>query len=118
MGGRTLQGALAVWLAPALAAVLAAAPAQAQPREDPSIEQGRELVEINCGKCHAVEAADASPHEGAPPFRTLSERFPMDALEEAFADGHIYADHPDMPEFIATPEQVDAIIAYIASLQE
>jgi cytochrome c len=48
----------------------------------------------------------------------LSDSFPMDALEEAFADGRIYSGHPDMPEFIATPEQVDAIIAYIASLQD
>jgi len=81
------------------------------------LKAGRELVEINCGKCHAVGEADASPHEAAPPFRKLSERFPMDALEEAFSDGRIYSGHPDMPEFIATPEQIDAIIAYIASLQ-
>jgi cytochrome c len=65
-----------------------------------------------------VGEADASPHEEAPPFRKLSEMFPMDALEEAFPDGRIYSGHPDMPEFIATPEQVDAIIAYIASLQD
>ncbi|MDZ7600022.1 MAG: cytochrome c [Hoeflea sp.] len=91
-------------------------PAWAQ--TDAGIKEGRELVEVNCGKCHGVGVADASPHEGAPPFRDLSERFPMDALEEAFSDGRIYSDHPDMPEFIATPQQVDAIIAYIASLQE
>lgn len=82
------------------------------------IEAGRQLVEVNCGKCHGVGAADASPHAEAPPFRNLSDSFPMDALEEAFADGRIYSGHPDMPEFIATPEQVDAIIGYIASLQE
>jgi cytochrome c len=82
------------------------------------IDQAGELVEVNCGECHAVGEADASPHEAAPPFRKLSEMFPMDALEEAFSDGRIYSGHPDMPEFIATPEQVDAIIAYIASLQD
>jgi len=52
------------------------------------------------------------------PGGNWSDSFPMDALEEAFADGRIYSGHPDMPEFIATPEQVDAIIGYIASLQE
>lgn len=81
------------------------------------LKAGQDLVEVNCGKCHAVGAADASPHQAAPPFRKLSDSFPMDALEEAFSDGRIYSGHPDMPEFIATPEQVDAIIAYIASLQ-
>jgi len=90
-------------------------PVRAQSPE--SVAEGRQLVETNCGRCHAVGEADASPHEAAPPFRKLSDNFPMDALEEAFADGRIYSGHPDMPEFIATPEQVDAIIAYIASLQ-
>lgn len=82
------------------------------------LTEGRGLVEANCGKCHGVGEADASPHEAAPPFRDLSDNFPIDALEEAFADGRIYSGHPDMPEFIATPQQVGAIIAYIASLQE
>lgn len=90
-------------------------PALAQPIDE--IEAGRELVEVNCGDCHGVGQSDASPHQAAPPFRMLSDSFPMDALEEAFSDGRIYSGHPDMPEFIATPEQVDAIIAYIASLQ-
>jgi hypothetical protein len=48
----------------------------------------------NCSECHAVGEADASPHEAAPPFRKLSEMFPMDALEEAFSDGRIYSGHP------------------------
>ncbi len=99
----------------ALFVLSGANPASAQ--SDDAVKQGRDLVEVNCGRCHGVGQADASPHEGAPPFRNLSERFPMDALEEAFADGRIYSGHPDMPEFIATPEQVEAIIAYIASLQ-
>lgn len=86
-------------------------------QSDDELKAGQDLVEVNCGKCHGVGKADASPHEQAPPFRKLSDNFPMDALEEAFADGRIYSGHPDMPEFIATPEQVDAIIAYIASLQ-
>ena len=108
------SSALAATLALCLSAGFA--PARAQSAED--VEEGRKLVEANCSRCHAVGKADASPHEAAPPFRKLSERFPMDALEEAFADGRIYSGHPDMPEFIATPEQADAIISYIASLQD
>lgn len=103
-------------LAAAAALLLSSGVAVAQSPE--SVKEGRLLVEANCGACHAVGVADASPHEMAPPFRKLSERFPMDALEEAFGDGRIYSGHPDMPEFIATPEQIEAIIAYIASLQD
>jgi cytochrome c len=108
--------AAAVLAVSALCLTSGANPARAQSPDE--VKQGRDLVEVNCGRCHGVGEADASPHEGAPPFRKLSDSFPMDALEEAFADGRIYSGHPDMPEFIATPEQVDAIIAYIASLQD
>lgn len=95
--------------------VAGADPVRAQ--SSTNLDEGRQLVETNCGSCHGVGETDASPHRSAPPFRLLSNHFPMDALEEAFADGRIYSGHPDMPEFIATPEQLDAIIAYIASLQ-
>lgn len=98
----------------ALAALLlAAAPAGA---EDASgIAYGRALVEANCARCHGIGQSDASPHPEAPAFRTLSDRYPLDALEEAFAEG-ISTGHPDMPEFVATPDQTAAIIAYIGSL--
>ncbi|TDH34503.1 cytochrome c [Pseudohoeflea suaedae] len=85
---------------------------------DPLVEEGRELVELNCSNCHAVGVRDASPHDQAPPFRTLSRRYPLDALEEAFAAGHITSGHPDMPDFVARPDQVEAILAYIDTIQE
>jgi mono/diheme cytochrome c family protein len=84
--------------------------------EDADLAYGRELVEANCARCHAVGANDESAHPEAPAFRTLSERYPLDALEEAFVEG-ITTGHPDMPEFIASPEQIGAIIAFLDALQ-
>lgn len=84
---------------------------------DALVERGRALVEANCSRCHALEPGQQSPHGEAPPFGTLSERYPLDALEEAFVEG-ISTGHPDMPEFTATPGQIEAIIAYIGTLQE
>lgn len=77
--------------------------------------EGRALVESNCARCHAVGRTGASNHADAPPFRSLSQRYPIDALEEAFAEG-ISTGHPDMPVFVATPKQIGAILAYISSL--
>ena len=77
---------------------------------------GKALVETNCSRCHGVGTNDKSTHPEAPEFRTLSQRYPIDALEEAFAEG-IVTGHPDMPEFKATPEQLRDIIAYLASIQ-
>ena len=91
-----------------------AAPAPAQ---DTAIMHGKVLVEANCSRCHAVGREDISKHPDAPAFRVLGQRYPIDALEEAFAEG-IYVGHPDMPEFTADPEQIEAIIAYIETLQD
>lgn len=84
--------------------------------QEPDVAHGKALVETNCAKCHAVGASDASAHPSAPPFRDLSKRYPVDALEEAFAEG-IVTGHEDMPEFQATPQQIADIIAYLASIQ-
>lgn len=92
-----------------------AAPAMAADDAE-SIAHGKALVEANCARCHGVGADDASAHPEAPPFRALSERYPLDALEEAFVEG-ITTGHPDMPEFVAMPEQVADILAYIDTLQ-
>ena len=90
--------ATAALVASGLFMVTGADPVRAQ--SSSNLEEGRGLVEANCGACHGVGETDASPHRSAPPFRLLSNHFPMDALEEAFADGRIYSGHPDMPEFI------------------
>jgi mono/diheme cytochrome c family protein len=84
--------------------------------EEADIEHGKALVEANCARCHGIGADDESAHPDAPEFRTLSERYPVDALEEAFAEG-IVTGHPDMPEFEATPKQILDIIGYLASIQ-
>lgn len=85
--------------------------------EDAQVARGRALVEANCSRCHALTRTDVSKHPEAPALHTLWERYPIDALEEAFAEG-IYVGHPDMPEFIADPDQIAAIIAYIESIQD
>jgi len=93
-------------------ALVTAFPAAAGSR----ISRGEALVETNCARCHAVGRNDESRHPDAPPFRTLSQRYPLQDLEEALAEG-ISTGHPDMPEFIAEPDQIDAILAYIGSLR-
>ncbi|MBX3531959.1 MAG: c-type cytochrome [Rhizobiaceae bacterium] len=83
---------------------------------DDIVEIGRQIAEFNCSECHAVGTDDESRHPEAPPFRHLSQRYPLDALEEAFAEG-IYVGHPDMPTFEATPDQLAALLAYLATIQ-
>ncbi len=79
-------------------------------------ERGHAIVDEYCGRCHATGPEGASPLAAAPPFRTLGERYPVSDLEEALAEG-IVTGHPAMPEFAFDPDEIDAIIAYLGSLQ-
>jgi mono/diheme cytochrome c family protein len=78
---------------------------------------GRDLVVAKCSQCHAVERTGASVHAEAPPFRTLSKKYPIDSLAEALAEG-LSVGHPDMPEVTFQPYDVSAILAYLKSIQE
>jgi mono/diheme cytochrome c family protein len=81
-----------------------------------ALDRGRALLQQNCGRCHAVSTNDASAHHLAPPLRTLGQRYAIDSLEEALAEG-LVSGHPDMPEFTFEPDDVGVIIAYLKSIQ-
>lgn len=85
--------------------------------EDLDIAVGRELVELYCAACHSIEVAGDSPHELAPAFRTLHERYDVEWLSEALVEG-LVSGHPDMPEFEFDPQQAEGIVAYLKSLAE
>jgi mono/diheme cytochrome c family protein len=99
----------------ALGAVVFGAPVHAQDNED-VVGKGRALLEANCKRCHAITMEDSSGHEEAPPFRVVVTRYPPEALAEALAEG-IVSGHPDMPEFVFQPAEIEAILAYLGTLQ-
>ena len=90
-----------------------ASPARAA--DDP--KRGEELLRRDCGPCHAVGKTGDSPRKEAPAFRTLSQRYPIEQLEESLGEG-IMSGHPDMPEFSFDADDVGAIIAYLKSIQQ
>src|SRR5262245_61022964 len=95
-----------LWLAlPALAA------------EKDMTDKGQALVEKNCARCHAIGTEGDSPHKEAPPFRTLSNKYPVSDLAESLAE-RTGSGHPDMPIFVFSPQDVSAIIDYLESIQE
>jgi mono/diheme cytochrome c family protein len=79
-------------------------------------EEGRQLAEIYCSTCHAIGVSGEGRHPVAPSFRTLSEHYPVNALEEAFAEG-VLVGHRDMPEFQLEPAQIDDLVVYLNSIQ-
>src|SRR5215469_4191979 len=78
--------------------------------------RGEGLLSLLCSRCHAVGRSGSSTHPEAPPFRTLGQRYPIDALAEGLAEG-LSSGHPDMPEFVFEVDDVNAILAYLKSIQ-
>jgi len=91
-----------------------AASANAESR-DQLFARGHALLEANCSRCHAIGKDDASKHPEALPFREVVKRYPPDNLAEALAEG-ISSGHPDMPEFVSQPPEIEAIVTYLGTL--
>ena len=83
----------------------------------PALKRGAELLATNCARCHATGTTGSSPHPDAPAFRTLSQKYPIEGLAEALAEG-LSVGHPDMPEFRFEADDVGAILSYLKSIQE
>lgn len=98
----------------ALALVALAAPARAKDL----VEAGAAIAKANCGRCHAIGAHGASPNPKSPPFRTLERRYPLADLQEALAEGILVGhEGEEMPRFQFSPRQIEALLAYLKSVQ-
>jgi mono/diheme cytochrome c family protein len=86
------------------------------PSDPVSLATGRELAEIHCAVCHAVATDDVSAQKEAPAFRDLSRLYPLESLEEPLAEGIVTA-HENMPEYAFEPDDIDAFLGYLSSIQ-
>src|SRR6266403_5156296 len=87
--------------------VLAASPAE---------QRGKTFALNNCARCHSIDRVTESPLKIAPPFRTLHERYPVETLAEALAEG-IQTGHPTMPQFQLDPDQIHDLLSYLKTLE-
>jgi mono/diheme cytochrome c family protein len=97
----------------ALIGLLLITPALAAPTAE---QRGKAYARVNCARCHAIDRRSESPLKIAPPFRTLHQRYPIDSLEEALAEG-IYTGHADMPAFELEPDQIHDLLSYLKTLE-
>jgi cytochrome c len=82
------------------------------------IARGHAIARYNCGRCHAIGKTGSSSNPKSPPFRLISRRYPLPQLQEALAEG-IMVGHEglEMPHFQLSPAQIDALLAYMTSVQ-
>jgi mono/diheme cytochrome c family protein len=89
-------------------------------QEPGDVERGHDFAKANCATCHSVERTGGSPYGPAPPFRTLHEKYDVEGLAEALAEGIVVGQHGprQMPEFMLEPDEIDDLIAYLKSLEK
>jgi mono/diheme cytochrome c family protein len=101
-GGRSMRPAVVVL------ALLLAGPAVAQ---QPDVSIGRTLALQLCANCHFVEAGQRVPSSvDAPPFPRIASD---PATTEFRLRNFLRTPHPVMPMLILSPEETDAVIAFI-----
>jgi len=86
--------------------------ANAGPLED----RGQRILTRLCAGCHAVGKTGSSPHRGAPPFRSISDRYDINELTERMSE-QLVSTHPDMPDFRFSEADAKAARAYLYSIQ-
>lgn len=84
--------------------------------ETVDLQAGQDIASRYCARCHAIGLNDQSPHPEAPPFRTFGDKWPLESLEEALAEG-IVVGHPDMPEISFDPVEIFNLLGYIETLR-
>jgi mono/diheme cytochrome c family protein len=94
-----------------IVAVLAAGPALAQ-QADP-VSAGRALALQLCSGCHFVEAGQRLPMSvDAPPFARIAND---PEVTEFRLRNFLRTPHPVMPMLILSPQETDAVIAFITA---
>lgn len=105
--------AIASCLLVAAGAAAAKAPADAR-----LLKRGRAIAQENCGGCHAIGVRGESVNPKSPPFRHLARKYPLHNLEEALAEGIVVGhEGVEMPPFRLNAAQIEALLAYLGSIQ-
>jgi mono/diheme cytochrome c family protein len=91
-------------------------PTRIDPIARESLALGEAIAKRDCGGCHAVGRLDNSRLPRAPRLRDLHRRYPVEHLGEALAEG-IVVGHGPMPQWVFEPHEIEALIAYLKSLE-
>ncbi|HZP10123.1 cytochrome c [Methyloceanibacter sp.] len=100
---------------PAIALLLLAQSMPAPAADDGAAASGKALLEAHCARCHSIESSGESPLAKAPPLREVYLKYPIEQLEEGFAEG-MGSRHRDMPQIPFSDDQVEAILVYLGSI--
>lgn len=105
-------------IALAMFAVAGAALAETKPETVDAIRtRGEEVAVQYCGACHATGKSGDSANPKSPVFRTILAKQPAGAIAEDLREGLLIG-HKTMPRIQLQPTDVDALMAYLLSIQD
>jgi mono/diheme cytochrome c family protein len=76
-------------------------------------ESGKDLLQKNCGRCHALAAGTVSRLKEAPNLWIVLRSYPAERLEFELAEG-IGSRHKDMPQIQFSSEDIYKIESYLS----
>jgi mono/diheme cytochrome c family protein len=79
--------------------------------------RGEQVAVQYCGACHATGKTGVSPNAKSPVFRSILAKQPAGAIAEDLREG-LHIGHKTMPRVQLLPEDVDALMSYLISIQE
>ncbi len=104
--------ALALLTAVGLTGPVTGQPARAQDTEQ--VKAGRDLAGTLCTACHRIGAADREATRTPPDFGAIADMPSMTGLS---LNVFLRTPHGEMPRYLFSPAEMDALIAYIQSLR-
>jgi mono/diheme cytochrome c family protein len=75
---------------------------------------GRAIAQTWCSACHLVSSEQTSANVDVPTFSSIAQRLPTDA---AVLAAFIANPHPPMPNLSLTRQDIQDLLAYIATLK-
>lgn len=73
---------------------------------------GKAILERNCGRCHAVAPGVESPRSGAPNLSIVLQSYPAERLQAELTEG-IRPKHPEMPQVSFSSDDIGNIYFYL-----
>lgn len=97
-----------------LALTVGQGPARAD-EEAATIQRGKELAQLLCKRCHAIEGPGPGTEEKSPPFSTLVPNLTLEGVADQLLEG-LPLGHDPMPKWEFSEQQAIDLLLYIESV--
>lgn len=81
------------------------------------VRRGEEVLSRECAWCHAIGRYGGGPPQIAPSFAEIARRGDLARIRQSLESG-LLSGHPTMPRVALSAADIEAILAYLATIAE